>query len=242
MAPPRSEAAMAAALPLAGVPAWRVYFGLPMFGSRTPAAGADELTRLMLEDYVLKLFAPVVEQAAAEAPAAIQAVRDQLNIADGPIGLLGGSAGGAVALLTLLESQLSIRAVALVNPVIQLAKVVAAGARTYGVTYTWTDASRAAAKKFDFIARAGEIANRGPKPAVLLVGGGDDEPEFREPLATLADTLSAAYEDHDLVRFISVPGMGHAVAEEPGTEPAPQTNGAIETDRVMADWFRSHLG
>jgi hypothetical protein len=32
--PPRSAAAMAAALPLAGVAAWRVYLDLPMHGKR----------------------------------------------------------------------------------------------------------------------------------------------------------------------------------------------------------------
>ncbi|MGH2603820.1 MAG: alpha/beta hydrolase, partial [Dehalococcoidia bacterium] len=34
--PPRSETAMAAALPLRGLEAWRVYLGLPLLGSRLP--------------------------------------------------------------------------------------------------------------------------------------------------------------------------------------------------------------
>ena len=38
MDPPRTEAAMAAALPLAGVPAWRAYLGLPMFGAPNTAS------------------------------------------------------------------------------------------------------------------------------------------------------------------------------------------------------------
>ena len=37
--PPRTERAMAAALPLAGLDAWRVYLGLPLSGARTPAGG-----------------------------------------------------------------------------------------------------------------------------------------------------------------------------------------------------------
>ncbi len=45
MDPPRSEAAMAAALPLAGVPAWRAYLGLPMFGARMPPGGQEEFMR-----------------------------------------------------------------------------------------------------------------------------------------------------------------------------------------------------
>lgn len=36
--PPRSERAMAAVLPLKGLPAWRVYLGLPLSGSRLPEA------------------------------------------------------------------------------------------------------------------------------------------------------------------------------------------------------------
>jgi hypothetical protein len=40
--PPRSAAAMAAALPLAGCPAWRVYLDLPMPGRRQlPTSGGS---------------------------------------------------------------------------------------------------------------------------------------------------------------------------------------------------------
>ena len=38
---PRSEAAMAAAVPMAGVRAWRVYFGLPMTGRRSLPGGVE---------------------------------------------------------------------------------------------------------------------------------------------------------------------------------------------------------
>jgi hypothetical protein len=37
----RARAAMAAALPLNGLPAWRVYLGLPLSGSRLPEGGPD---------------------------------------------------------------------------------------------------------------------------------------------------------------------------------------------------------
>jgi hypothetical protein len=43
MDPPRTEAAFAAALPLAGLEAWRTYLGLPLSGSRMPPGGAEEL-------------------------------------------------------------------------------------------------------------------------------------------------------------------------------------------------------
>jgi hypothetical protein len=37
---PRTETAMAAALPLDGVDAWRVYLGLPLLGTRLPKAAS----------------------------------------------------------------------------------------------------------------------------------------------------------------------------------------------------------
>jgi hypothetical protein len=44
--PPRSAAAMAAALPLAAAAAWRVYLDLPMHGSRQLPGGLEEFMAL----------------------------------------------------------------------------------------------------------------------------------------------------------------------------------------------------
>lgn len=163
--PPRTEA-MAAALPLAGVPAWRVYFGLPMLGTRMPAGGFDEVMRLMQDDIVLNFLGPIIEQAAAEAPAAIDGVREELGLDDEPIGLVGASAGSAVALL-LAEGVVPVTAAALVSPVVQLPPVVEA----CGVpNYAWTPESRTLAKRLDFVARASEIAGRDPQPAARQWG------------------------------------------------------------------------
>jgi hypothetical protein len=38
-----------------------------------------------------------------------------------------------------------------------------------------------------------------------------------------------------------VAGMGHALADEPGVEPAPQTPAAAEVDRHVAAWLRAAL-
>ncbi|GAB3474667.1 hypothetical protein GCM10027521_03560 [Amycolatopsis cihanbeyliensis] len=84
MEPPRSQLAMASALPMAGLPAWRVHFGLPMSGGRAPKGGFDEFLRLAGEDYVLNIAEPVTEQAAAEFPAAVAELRSTLPIAGGP--------------------------------------------------------------------------------------------------------------------------------------------------------------
>ena len=87
-----------------------------------------------------------------------------------------------MALRVLLETDLPVSAAALVNPAVQLAKVVTSGERGFGMTYSWTEESRAAARRLDFVGRASEMAKRDPKPAMLLVTGADDEPDFLEPL------------------------------------------------------------
>jgi len=89
--PPRSAAAMASALPLAGVAAWRVYLDLPMHGRRQLPGGLEEFMQLGYEDAVLKAFEPQVTQAVAEFPAALAELRAQLSLTDGPIGLVGAS-------------------------------------------------------------------------------------------------------------------------------------------------------
>jgi pimeloyl-ACP methyl ester carboxylesterase len=139
MDPPRTEAAFAAALPLAGLDAWRIYLGLPMCGSRLPAGGQDELMRLGYADAVLKLQGPIAAQGAEEFPAAFAELRDKLDLGAAPLGLLGGSMGSAVAQLVLTETGPSAgvraRAAVLVSPIVQLRPAVDATGRRFGVTY-----------------------------------------------------------------------------------------------------------
>src|SRR5690349_10014894 len=98
---PRTEVAFAAALPLDGLDAWRVYLGLPMSGARLPQT---DLWQLILEDAVLNVHRHVTLGALDEFPAAFAAIRERFEInADVPIGLLGGSMGGAVAQLVAAE-------------------------------------------------------------------------------------------------------------------------------------------
>ena len=147
--PPRSEKAMAAALPLSDVAAWRVYLGLPMSGSRLPTGGLEEFFRLGYEDAVLKLFFPITTQAVEEFPVALAALRQQLPVRDDAIGLVGASAGAFVALSVLAETDVPVSAVALISPAIRLASVVAANERRFDVTYPWNERSRAAAEQLD---------------------------------------------------------------------------------------------
>src|SRR5207249_8200480 len=141
--PPRSAAAMAAALPLTGVAAWRVYLDLPMHGRRQLPGGLEEFMRLGYEDAVLKAFEPQVTQAVEEFPAVLDELRARLPVTDGPIGVVGASIGTLPVQLVTAGGAAEVSAAALISPVIQLAEVVAANERQFGVSYPWSDASRA---------------------------------------------------------------------------------------------------
>lgn len=222
---PRTEAAFAAALPLDGLDAWRVYLGLPMTGTRSP--GAEELQRRGMDDAVLGIYGPVAEQALREVRPVLSELRPVVG--DGPLALVGGSMGAAVAQLVLAEAGLDIAALVLVSPLVQLRPLITAAAGTYGFTYSWTPESDAVADRLDFVARAAELG-----APVLAVVGSEDRAAFRVSAAALVDAL----EDSELV---TVDGMGHALADEPGLEPATQTLHAAEVDTHAVAWLRRHL-
>jgi pimeloyl-ACP methyl ester carboxylesterase len=237
MDPPRTEAAFAAALPLAGLDAWRVYLGLPMHGARSPEGGVDELMRLGYEDAVLNLYGPVSAQAAAEFGPAFDELRERLGLRNGPVGVLGGSLGAAVAQLVVASRAVDVAAAVLVSPVTRLAAVVAAVGRLFGVEYPWSEPSLEVARRLDFVARADELATAGPA-TLLVVGAEDDEEGFHAPAQALRDALVQRSVTTELA---VVAAMGHALAEEPGIEPAPQLPAAAEVDRFAVAWFARHL-
>jgi dienelactone hydrolase len=232
---PRTDAAFAAALPLAGVPAWRVHLGLPLCGARTPAGGIDAIIELARRDALTAFLAPIAHQAAAEFPAALAALREQLPVADGPVGILGGSLGGTVALAVLTAGQVPIRAAALVNPAVRVESVVPlVGPQLTGsdAPYAWTAQSRATADGLDFVARAGEIPAGSP---LLLVSGDEDHPALRADVRDLVAALGTRAE------LRTVPELAHPLADEPGLEPAPQRPTARAVDAILTDWFRRRL-
>jgi alpha-beta hydrolase superfamily lysophospholipase len=239
--PPRSAAAMASALPLSAVGAWRVYLDLPMHGRRQLPGGLEEFMRLGYQDAVLKAFEPQVSQATDEFPAVLAELRARLPVTDGPIGVMGASIGTLPAQLVMAGGAAQVSTAALISPVIQLAEVVAANERRFGVSYPWSEASRAVAARFDFVSRAREIAARDPQPAILLVTGAEDDPAFPLQAQRLHSELRQRYGDPGRVGLTTVPGMRHAFAAEPGIEPAPQTAEAKLVDAAVTDWFSRHL-
>jgi dienelactone hydrolase len=230
---PRTERAFAAALPLEGLDAWRLYPGLPLCGSRSP--GFEEILRLGREEPVLNLHGAVNAQAVAELPALLDAVRAEHGIGDGPVGVVGGSAGAGVAGAAVVEKVLEARAAVLVSPLLQLRPVVAELAAFFGMDYRWTPASEAVAERMDLVARSDEF---GGVPVRCIVGAQDAAEAFLYPAGRLRDLLRERGVPADL-RVVD--RMGHALAEEPGLEPAPQTPHAAQVDRFAVEWLAQAL-
>jgi pimeloyl-ACP methyl ester carboxylesterase len=226
---PRSDAAFAAAVPMTEVPAWRVHLGMPLCGARMVDGSMDAVIELAMRDVVLSYLAPFVHQAASEFPAALTALRTQLPIDDGPIHLLGGSLGGAVALQVLTDPPTPVATAALVNPAIRLRSVV-----TLVPTpepYAWTPEADAAANHLDFVARAAAITT-----PLLIISGAQDHPVLRTDAADLAAALDPAQ-----VQLTEIPDLAHALADEPGIAPAPQLPQAKAVDKALTEWFLRHI-
>ncbi|MBO0877213.1 MAG: alpha/beta hydrolase, partial [Pseudonocardia sp.] len=150
--------------------------------------------------------------------------------------------GGAVALCVLAERPVPVAAAALVNPAIRARSVVGLVEGLIGRPYSWTERSRAAADRLDFVARADDIAARAPQPPLLLASGEQDHPALRADAADLVAALRSRYTAPDTVRAVTIPGLAHPLAEEPGLEPLPGLAAASAVDKALTDWFLTHLG
>ncbi|MFI7274488.1 alpha/beta hydrolase [Streptomyces sp. NPDC049879] len=239
---PATETAFAAALPLRGVPAWRVHLGMPWCGARALPGGNGEVVERARRDTVRAYLEPVVGQAVAEAPAALDEIRERFPVAaDAPVGVVGGSLGGAVALRVMTEGRVRVGAGAVVNGAVRVRSVVGLIEGVTGRAYPWTDASRAVADRHDFVARAGDIARGAPWPPLLMVSGDDDFPGLRKDAADLVAALRGLSVEEDHARLVTVPGLAHPLAEQPGTAPAPQLPAARVVDEAVTAWFTHHL-
>ena len=225
---PRSDAAFAAALPMHGVPAWRVHLGMPMCGARMVNGTMDAGLELMRKDVLMAFLYPFVRQASEEFPAALESIRAQLPVDGGPIGVLGGSLGGAVALRILAETDIPVFAGAVVNAAIRMRSVVS----LFPGDYPYDAESEKAVDSMDFISKADAIAARAP---LLVVSGELDHPGLRADAVQLVDAMGERAE------LLSIPGLAHPLADEPGIEPAPQLPPAREVDADLTRWFRHHL-
>lgn len=226
--PPRSDAAFAAALPMNDLPTWRVHLGMPMCGARMVDGSMDAGLELVRQDPLMSFLHPFVQQATQEFPPALKSIRAQLPVDEGPIGVLGGSLGAAVALRILADTEIPVFAGAVVNGAIRMRSVV----DLFPGDYPYNAESERAVESLDFIPQAGAIAARAP---LLVISGELDHPGLR---ADASDLVDAAGERAEL---LTIPGLAHPLAEEPGIEPAPQLPLARAVDLGLSTWFRRHL-
>lgn len=239
---PRSDAAFAAALPLAGVPAWRVYLGMPLCGARMVDGGMEAVVERARRDAMLAYVDPFVRQAALEFPAALAELRERFGFDTSRTAVVGGSLGGAVALTILATREIPVRAAALINPAVRARSVVGLVEGLLGRPYPWNDEAEQAADQLDFVARSGEISARETQVPLMLVSGEDDHPSLRTDADDLVAALRERYARPDDVQLARVAGLAHPLAEEPGIEPAPQLPIAKLVDDTVAEWLTRHLG
>lgn len=225
---PRTDAAFAAALPMHDAPAWRVHLGMPMCGARMVDGSTDAVVELFAKDPLMLYLAPFVRQATEEFPAALASVREQLPVADGPIGILGASLGGAVALRVLAETDTPIFAAAILNAAVRMRSVV----EMFPGPYPYDAESEQAVDNLDFVAKAGAITGRAP---LLVISGELDHPALR---ADASDLVAAV---GDKAELLTVPGLAHPLADEPGLEPAPQSPQARAVDAELTTWFSRQI-
>lgn len=242
--PPRAAAALAAALPMTGVPVWRVFLELPAVPATAGTAGTSASQAMsgglgssaFLEPSGIEAYGAVVEEAAARLPDVLAELRRALALEEGPVGLAGFSAGGAAALLALARGDVPVSTAALVAPVIAPSRAAAAVEKRAGRDRAWPDGARETARRLDFGARAGELARR--DAALLLIGGAKDRVVPPNEITAFRDALrrgGAPAVESATFR------MGHALAAEPGTEACPPITEAVRVDGVLTDWFRERL-
>lgn len=230
--PPQTERALATALPMTGVPLWRVYLGLPCAGEHRP------LSEVFIERHGLETYVETVERAAELLPAAVDDIRADLALDLGPIGLAGFSTGASAAFLALSRGEVPVTAAALVAPIVSPARTVSALKRATGRAHEWSEQARRRAERLDFTGQ--DLGTLGPG-VLLLVGGTDDRlvppsqlSELRERLIEYAPAGSRTVE-------LATVRMAHALAPEPGAEVRPPTTEAVSVDGVLTAWFREHL-
>ena len=103
------------------------------------------------------------------------------------------------------------------------------------MNYRWTPESEAVADRMDLVARSDEL---GATPVRCIVGSEDSGDAFLYPAGRLRDLLVERGVRADL-RVVT--GMGHALAEEPGVDPAPQTAHAREVDALAVEFLAQEL-
>jgi predicted esterase len=243
--PPQNPRALAEVLRLEKMDAILAFVNLPMVADRMPAGGKDELLRLQKEDFVNGFFFRSISGATAE----LQQIVKELNAiyhldGDKGIGLFGFSAGGAAALLALLESDVPITAAVIVNAPMSVMQNVENWQRTLKRQFEWDDASRKAGRRYDVELQADNIAERKILPALLIVQGDADKQLGIEPARRAFEALKQRYVGHgeaERIQFEVIHGLAHNFGRGSGATGSPQISIDLEIEQKTKHWFERFL-
>jgi predicted esterase len=243
--PPQNPRALAEVLRLEEMDAILAFVNLPMVADRMPAGGRDELLRVQKEDFVNGFFFRSISGATAE----LQQIVNELNAtyhldSDNGIGLFGFSAGGAAALLALLESDVPITAAVVVNAPTSVTQNVENWQRTLKRQFEWDDASRKAASRYNVELQADKIAQRKILPALLILQGDADKQLGIEPARRAFETLKQRYVgrgEAERIQFEVIHGLAHNFGPGSGTTGSAQSSIDLEIEQKTKHWFERFL-
>jgi len=243
--PPQNPRALAEVLRLEELDAILAFVNLPMVADRMPAGGRDELLRVQKEDFVNGFFFPSISGATAE----LQQIVKELNAtyhlnADKGIGLFGFSAGGAAALLALLESDVPITAAVIVNAPMSVMQNVENWQRTLKRQFEWDNASRKAASRYDVELQADKIAERKILPALLIVQGDADKQLGIEPARRAFEALKQRYVgrgEAGRIQFEVIHGLAHNFGLGSSATASAEASIDLEIEQKTKHWFDRFL-
>jgi len=243
--PPQNPRALAEVLRLEEMNAILAFVNLPMVADRMPAGGRDELLRVQKEDFVNGFFFRSISGATAELQQIVKELTATYHLdADKGIGLFGFSAGGAAALLALLESDVPITAAVIVNAPMSVTQNVENWQRTLKRQFEWDDASRKAASRYDVELNADKIAGRKILPALLMVQGDADKQLGIEPARRAFEALKNRYVGRGEAERIEVEvihGLAHNFGPGSGKTGSAQASMDLEIEHKTKNWFERFL-
>lgn len=253
---PNGEINIAESFALRSVDAWKAYVGLTLFDQRSD--GVEALMRRQMEEYVLQLLLPVVEQAVQVLPKVVAGLRSHCGLENSsPIGLFGFSAGSLAALLALAESHLPTKAIVFAGGTKDLSAAVTTYERSisasYGVLegkdprlqskYKWAEKSEAARLHLDLVAHSKRITQQDPPPAILFIHGVQDKPFHPGDVEILRNELEAQYQQSNHSERVSLrifQRFNHAI-DLTSNSSSEQSADLVEMERAVADWFKKYL-
>ena len=243
--PPQNPRALAEVLRLEEMDAVLAFVNLPMVADRMPAGGKDELLRVQKEDFVNGFFFRSISGATAELQQIVKDLNATYHLdADKGIGLFGFSAGGAAALLAMLESDVPITAAVIVNAPTSVTQNVENWQRTLKRQFEWNDASRKAASRYNVELQADKIAERKILPALLILQGDADEQFGVGPARRAFDALKQRYVargEAERIQFEVIHGLAHNFGPGSGATGSAQASIDLEIEQKTKHWFERFL-